>query len=59
MLNIFQFAGIHTSSFIKVDKTLNRATAKFYNDDDVNANAAELRLIKTRLTSFNKKHIPL
>ena len=34
ILIIFQFARIHTSSLIKVEKTLNRPTAKFYNDDD-------------------------
>ena len=51
-----QFARIHTSSLIKIEKTLNRPIAKFYNSDDVNVTAAELRLTKTRSTSFNKKH---
>ena len=51
-----QFARIHTSSLIKTEKTLNRPITKFYNSDDVNVIAAELRLAKTRPTSFNKKH---
>ena len=51
-----QFARIHTSSLIKTEKTLNRPITKFYNGDDVNVIAAELRLAKTRPTSFNKKH---
>ena len=51
-----QFARIHTSSLIKIEKTLNRPITKFYNGDDVNVIAAELRLTKTRPTSFNKKH---
>ena len=50
------FARIHTSSLIKTGKTLNRPITKFYNGDDVNVIAAELRLAKTRPTSFNKKH---
>ena len=53
---IMQFARIHTSSLMKIEKTLNRPITKFYNDDDVNVIAAELRLTKTRPTSFNKKH---
>ena len=51
-----QFARIHTSSLMKIEKTLNRPITKFYNDDDVNVIVAELRLTKTRPTSFNKKH---
>ena len=51
-----QFARIHTGSLIKIEKTLNRPIIKFYNSDDVNVIAAELRLTKTRPTSFNKKH---
>ena len=51
-----QFARIHTSSLIKIEKTLNRPITKFYNDDDVNVIVAELQLTKTRPTSFNKKH---
>ena len=47
---------IHTSSLIKIEKTLNRLITKFYNSDDVNVIAAELRLTKMRPTSFNKKH---
>ena len=50
-----QFARIHTSSLIKIEKTLNRPITKFYNGNDVNVIAAELRLTKTRPTSFNKK----
>ena len=57
MTNIIkQFARIHTRSLIKIEKTLNRPITKFYNSDDVNVIAAELRLTKTRPTSFNKKH---
>ena len=51
-----QFARIHTSSLIKIEKTLNRRITKFYNGDDVNVIAAELQLTETRPTSFNKKH---
>ena len=51
-----QFARIHTSSLINIEKFLNRPITKFYNGDDVNVIVAELRLIKTRLTSFHKKH---
>ena len=49
------FARIHTSSLIKIEKTLNRPITKVYNGDDVNVIAAELRLTETRPTSFNKK----
>ena len=38
-----QFARIHTSSFINIEKILNRPITKFYNSDDVNVIAAELR----------------
>ena len=51
-----QFARIHTSSLVKTEKTLNRPITKFYNGDDVNVITAELRLTKTRPTSFNMKH---
>ena len=51
-----QFARIHTSSLINTEKILNRAITKFYNGDDVNVIAAELRLTKTRPPSFCKKH---
>ena len=51
-----QFARIHTSSLIKIEKTLNRPITKFYNSDDINMIGAELRLTKTLPTSFNKKH---
>ena len=47
---------IHTSSLINVEKILNRTITKFYNRDDVNVIVAELRLTKTRPTSFYKKH---
>ena len=47
---------VHTSSLINIGKTLNRPITKFYNSDDVNVIAAELRLTKTRPTSFCKKH---
>ena len=53
---VAQFARIHTSSLIKTEKTLNRSITKFYNGDDANVIAAELRPTKTRPTSFNKKH---
>ena len=43
-----QFARIHTSSLIKIEKIFNRPITKFYNSDGVNAIAAELRLTKTR-----------
>ena len=48
---------IHTSFLINIEKILNRPFTKFCNSDGVNAIAAELRLIKTRLTSFYKKHL--
>ena len=51
-----QFARIHTSSLIKTEKILNRPITKFYNSDDVNVIAAELRLTKTRPTSLYKRH---
>ena len=51
-----QFARIHRSSLINIEKILNRSITKFYNSDDVNVIAAELRLTKTRPTSFYKKH---
>ena len=46
---------IHTSSIINIEKILNRPITKFYNSDDVSMIAAELRLIKTRPTSFYKE----
>ena len=51
-----QFAIIHIRSLINIEKILNRPIAKFYNSDDVNMIAAELRLTKKRQTSFYKKH---
>ena len=50
-----QSARIHTSSLIKIEKILNRPITKFYNSDDVNVIAAELRLIKTRPTSLYER----
>ena len=46
---------IHTSTFIKVERTLNRPVTKFFNGNGINVIAAELRLTKTRPTSFYKK----
>ena len=54
--NTKQFARIHTSSLIKIEKILNRPITKFYNSDDVNVIAAELRLTKTRPASLHKRH---
>ena len=51
--NDTQFARIHASSLIKI---LNRPITKFYNSDDVNVIAAELRLTKTRPTSLYERH---
>ena len=56
---LFQFTRIHTSSLIKIKKTLNKPITKFYNGDDVNVIPEELRLTKTRPTYFNKKYNPL
>ena len=53
---LFQFVRIHTSSFSHIEKILNRPLTKFYNNDDLSVIAAELRLAKTRSTSFYKKH---
>ena len=51
-----QFARIHTTSLIKIEKILDRPITKFYKSDDVNVTAAELRLTKTRPASIDKKH---
>ena len=40
MTIVFQFARIHTSSLINIEKILNRPITKFYNSDDVNGIAA-------------------
>ena len=53
---LIQFASIHTSSRVKIEKILNRPITKFYNSDNVNVIAAELRLTKTRPTSLYKRH---
>ena len=50
---------IHSSSLINIAKILNISITKFYNGDDVNVTAVELRLTKTSPTSFYKKHNPL
>ena len=50
-----QFARIHTSSLTNIEKILNRPITKFYNGDDVNVIAVELRLTRTRPSSFDKK----
>ena len=50
---------IHTSLLINIEKILNKPITKFYNSVDVNKTAAELRLNKTRTTSFYKKHYRL
>ena len=39
-----QFARIHTSSLINIEKVLNGPITKFYNSDDANEIAVELRL---------------
>ena len=49
---LLQFARIHASSLINIQKILNRHITKFYNSDDVNVIAAGLRLIKARSTFF-------
>ena len=51
-----QFVRIHISSLINIEKILNRSFSKFCNSDDVNVIAAEFWIIKTRSTSFYKKH---
>ena len=57
---IKQFARIHTSSLIKIEKTLNRPITKFYSSDDVNVIAAELWLTKARPTSlYNRNNLLL
>ena len=50
-----QFVRIHASILIIIEKILSRLITKFYNSDDVNVIAAELRHPKTRPTSFYKK----
>ena len=52
----FQFSRIHIRFLIIIEKVSSRPIAKFYNRNDINVVEAELRLIKTRLTSFHKKH---
>ena len=52
LVSSIQFARIHTSSLINIEKILNRSITKFYNSDDLNLIAAELWLTKTRPTSF-------
>ena len=50
-----QFAWMHNSSLINIEKSLSRPVTKFYNSNNINAIAAELRRTKTRPTSFYKK----
>ena len=52
--HVIQFARIHTSSLVNIENILN--ITEFYNGDDVNVFAAELRLSKLSPTSFYKKH---
>ena len=52
-----QFVRIHTSSLINIEKIFNRPIINFYNDDDVNVIAAELRLTKTRPTFLQEKSL--
>ena len=52
----YQFVRIHTSPLINTEKILNRTITNFYNSNDVNVIAAELRLTEMRLTSSCKKH---
>ena len=40
-------------SLINIEKTLNRPIAKFYNGDDANVTAAELRLAEFLLQQHN------
>ena len=49
-----QFARIHASSLINIEKILSRPITKFYNSDGVNVIAVELRLAKTRPAFFYK-----
>ena len=53
LLSLWESIQVHLS---KIERTLNKPTTKFYNGDDVNVTATELRLTKTRPTSFSKKH---
>ena len=51
-VTFYHFTEIHRSSLEKVEQILNRPITKFYNSDDVNASAAELRQPKTRPISL-------
>ena len=51
-----QFAKIHTSFLINNETILNRTITKLYENVNVNVITAELLFIKTRSTSFYKKH---
>ena len=44
------------STITIIEKFLNKPITKFYNSDDVNVIAAEIRFTKTRPTSFHKKY---
>ena len=50
-ISAFQFARIHTSSLINIEKILNRPVTKFYNCHYINVSAAWSWLTKTRPTS--------
>ena len=52
-----QFLRIHASSLINTEKILDRPFTKFYNGNDVNVIAAELRLTKTRPLFFMRNII--
>ena len=51
-----QFARIFTSSLINIEKIFDRSIIKFYNGDDAEVIAAQLRLTKTKPSSLHKKH---
>ena len=44
------------STITIIEKFLNKPITKFYNSDDVNVIAAEIRFTKTRPTFFHKKY---
>ena len=52
-----QFIVIHRSTPSKTEQTLNRPIIYFYNRDDANVSAADLRFLKTRKISFYKENI--
>ena len=56
LILLTHFARMQASFLINIEKILSGPITKFYNDDNVNMIAADLRPIKTRPTSFYKKH---